>query len=56
MVRYALGAAAGPLAVSSYTYETLPEAERQALPDEAAISHALSGLGSSPVGADDDAR
>jgi len=44
VVRYALGAAAGPLAVSSYTYETLPPAEQRALPDAEAISHALDGL------------
>lgn len=46
VVRYALGAASGPLAVSSYTYETLPPAEQQALPDAEAISHALDGLDS----------
>ncbi|MGC5076136.1 PDDEXK nuclease domain-containing protein [Agrococcus sp. DT81.2] len=44
VVRYSLGAASGPLAVSSYTYETLPAAERATLPDAARIAHALDGL------------
>lgn len=56
MVRYALGAAAGPLAVSWCTYETLPAAERQALPDAEAISQALSGLSSGAVGGADEDR
>jgi predicted nuclease of restriction endonuclease-like (RecB) superfamily len=40
-VRYALDGAAQPLAVASYTYETLPEAEQQALPSPEAIVTAL---------------
>ena len=44
VVRYSLGAASGPLAVSSYTYETLPASERETLPDAARIAHALDGL------------
>lgn len=43
VVRYALGASAGPLAVSSYTYEMLPPAEQEALPDAEAIGRALGG-------------
>jgi hypothetical protein len=31
-VRYALGQTASPMAVSTYTYEGLPAAEKQALP------------------------
>ena len=31
-VRYALGRSESPMAVSTYTYETLPAAERRALP------------------------
>ncbi len=44
VVRYSLGAASGPLAVSPYTYETLPASERETLPDAARIAHALDGL------------
>lgn len=40
-VRYALDGAAQPLAVTSYTYDALPEAERQALPSPEAIVTAL---------------
>lgn len=40
-VRYALNAAAQPLAVASYTYDTLPEAEQHALPSPEAIATAL---------------
>lgn len=40
-VRYALDAAAQPVAVASYTYENLPEAEKASLPSPAAISAAL---------------
>lgn len=31
-VRYALGRAGSPMAVSTYTYESLPPAEKDALP------------------------
>ena len=40
-VRYALGGAASPMAVSSYTYDTLPAAEQQALPTVEQLSAAL---------------
>jgi hypothetical protein len=40
-VGYALDGAAQPLAVASYTYETLAEAEQQALPSPEAIVTAL---------------
>jgi predicted nuclease of restriction endonuclease-like (RecB) superfamily len=40
-VRYALGQASAPLAVSTYTYETLPPAEQQALPPAEHIIAAL---------------
>jgi predicted nuclease of restriction endonuclease-like (RecB) superfamily len=33
VVRYSLGAATKPMAVATYTYETLPSRERQQLPD-----------------------
>lgn len=44
VVRSALGAATGSLAVSSHTDETLPPTEQQARPDAEAISHALDRL------------
>jgi predicted nuclease of restriction endonuclease-like (RecB) superfamily len=40
-VRYALDGSAQPLAVASYTYDALPEAEQQALPSPEAIVTAL---------------
>ncbi|MBG6185418.1 putative nuclease of restriction endonuclease-like (RecB) superfamily [Arthrobacter sp. CAN_A214] len=40
-VRYALDGAAQPLAVASYTYDALPEAEQDALPSPEAIVTAL---------------
>ncbi len=40
-VRYALGQTGSPMAVSSYTYDTLPEAEQQALPTAEQIAAAL---------------
>jgi predicted nuclease of restriction endonuclease-like (RecB) superfamily len=40
-VRYALDGAVQPLAVTSYTYDTLPVAEQQALPSPEAIVTAL---------------
>ncbi|WP_306233211.1 PDDEXK nuclease domain-containing protein [Agrococcus beijingensis] len=44
VVRYSLSSASGALAVSSYTYDTLPAAEQAALPDADRIAHALDGL------------
>ena len=41
VVRYALRAAASPMAVATYTYDTLPADERASLPDLAALSIAL---------------
>lgn len=40
-VRYALNQSNTPMAVSTYTYETLPPAEQQALPDADEIAAAL---------------
>jgi len=40
-VRYALGRAGSPMAVSTYTYETLPTAEKQVLPDADELTAAL---------------
>ena len=40
-VRYALDGSFQPIAVTSYTYETLPAEERAALPSPPAISAAL---------------
>jgi hypothetical protein len=40
-VRYALDGAAQPLAVTSYTYEALPDAEQEVLPSPEAIVTAL---------------
>ncbi|MEA5455468.1 PDDEXK nuclease domain-containing protein [Sinomonas sp. JGH33] len=47
-VRYALDGSTQPLAVTSYTYETLPAEEKAALPSPAAITAALAhgGAGS----------
>ena len=41
-VRYSLGQSNSPLAVSTYTYETLPAEEQDALPDAAKLAAALS--------------
>ncbi len=41
VVRYALAAAQTPLAVATYTYDTLPAAARQELPGEAELSDAV---------------
>lgn len=41
VVRYALGGTPHPVAVSTYTYDTLPAAERQALPSADALAAAL---------------
>jgi len=40
-VRYALGQTGAPMAVSTYTYDTLPADERNALPDEEKLTAAL---------------
>jgi hypothetical protein len=40
-VRYALDGSSQPVAVTSYTYDTLPVEERAALPSPAAITAAL---------------
>ncbi|ANP74832.1 PDDEXK nuclease domain-containing protein [Cryobacterium arcticum] len=40
-VRYALGRAGSPMAVSTYTYESLPAAEKQVLPDADELTAAL---------------
>ncbi|TFC01527.1 DUF1016 domain-containing protein [Cryobacterium adonitolivorans] len=40
-VRYSLGQTDSPMAVSTYTYDTLPAAERNALPDEEKLTAAL---------------
>lgn len=40
-VRYALDGSSQPIAVTSYTYDTLPAEEREALPSPAAITAAL---------------
>ena len=40
-VRYALNQSNTPMAVSTYTYETLPPAEQQALPDADELASAL---------------
>jgi predicted nuclease of restriction endonuclease-like (RecB) superfamily len=49
VVRYALGGAVSPMAVVDYTYDTLPAAERNALPTAADIA----GVLDSPLGGDD---
>jgi predicted nuclease of restriction endonuclease-like (RecB) superfamily len=40
-VRYSLGQTGAPMAVSTYTYDTLPADERNALPDEDRLTAAL---------------
>jgi len=44
-VKYALRAANAPMAVATYTYDTLPPAEKAALPPVEAITHAFTGAG-----------
>lgn len=41
VVRYALRGTAQPMAISTYTYESLPADERKALPDVNKLTHAL---------------
>jgi YhcG PDDEXK nuclease domain len=45
VVRYALRSANAPMAVATYTYDTLPAAEQAALPPAKAITAAFSGVG-----------
>ncbi len=53
-VHYALDGSSQPIAVTSYTYETLPAREREALPSPAAITAALEqGTVADPGIADD---
>lgn len=40
-VRYTLGRSTSPMAVAAYTYDKLPSAEQQVLPDEGHIVAAL---------------
>lgn len=40
-VRYSLGRSTSPMAVAAYTYDKLPEAEQQALPNEGHLVAAL---------------
>ena len=40
-VRYALNQAGSPMAVATYTYETLPTGEQAALPSENELTKAL---------------
>ena len=40
-VRYSLGRSTSPMAVAAYTYDKLPPAEQQALPNEGHIVAAL---------------
>ncbi len=49
-VRYALGGSDSPMAVSTYTYENLPAAERQALPAADELTAAFDQIGSNDVG------
>lgn len=41
-VRYALGASQAPMAVATYTYDTLPAAERASLPSDTQVISAIS--------------
>lgn len=43
-VRYALGRSTSPMAVASYTYDELPAADRQLIPDEEQLTAALDKL------------
>jgi predicted nuclease of restriction endonuclease-like (RecB) superfamily len=44
VVRYALGATTSPLAVATYTYDTLPPAEKAALPSEAEMVRVVASV------------
>ncbi|NQX13065.1 DUF1016 domain-containing protein [Microbacteriaceae bacterium VKM Ac-2855] len=48
IVRYALSQAASPIAVATYTYDSLPAAERLALPDDRRIIAAIDISGAIP--------
>jgi predicted nuclease of restriction endonuclease-like (RecB) superfamily len=54
VVRYALSGANQPMAVSTYTYESLPAAEQAALPDVDQLTHALAPLVDNAVDGDTD--
>ncbi|WP_332761020.1 PDDEXK nuclease domain-containing protein [Pseudarthrobacter sp.] len=47
-VRYSLGRSSSPMAVAAYTYDKLPEAEQDALPDEGHLVAALEWAEPSP--------
>ncbi|MCE7483545.1 PDDEXK nuclease domain-containing protein [Microbacterium sp. NPDC076768] len=44
VVRYALRGTTQPMAISTYTYDSLPTAEQEALPDADQLTHALGAL------------
>lgn len=52
-VRYSLGRSTSPMAVAAYTYDKLPAAERNALPDEGHLVAALEWAGSESAEADE---
>lgn len=54
VVRYARRGAAQPMAISTYTYESLPPAEREAVPDVDKLTHALRALVDAEGEGDDD--
>lgn len=43
VVRYALRSTSAPIAVSAYTYKSLPAAERAALPTAGTLAAAITG-------------
>ena len=51
-VKYALRAANAPMAVATYTYDTLPPAEKAALPPVEAVTHAFTGAAMLTIGVD----
>jgi len=51
-VKYALRAANAPMAVATYTYDTLPPAEKAALPPVEAVTHAFTGAATLTIGVD----
>lgn len=54
VVRYALHGTNQPMAISTYTYESLPAAEKAALPDVDQLTHALGPLIAAEEKEDDD--
>lgn len=52
-VRYSLGRSSSPMAVAAYTYDKLPEAEQNDLPDE---GHLVAALECAEPGPDSDSR